>query len=128
MSRLSEAEFYPSDIDLFNRPKAPAGTTAHLVATELGAMSYYASVGLFDPKNWTVDGPIIAKKFGISYLKGVAAATGVGALIGLVLGMTFDPKHKSRGGLDEWVDYGDIWDVYFDTPSGPSLDTGPYNW
>lgn len=112
---------YLSNVDRFeriefNRPSSEYGSTLQQVGKEFSAVAYYGSLGLFDPKNWTIDGPILAKKFGTSYLTGVAMATGVGVVLGAALGMLFDPSDKSAYGLDEQYDYVHIWDEYFDTP------------
>lgn len=68
---------------------------------EARAWASYASLGLLDPKNFVLDGPVIARYLGVSYFTGVAIASFTGAIITGTILYGIDPQHKSRYGLDE---------------------------
>ena len=72
---------------------------------ESRAWASYASLGLLDPKNFVLDGPILARYFGVSYIAGVAIASFTGAVLTGTLLYVVDPQHKSRYGLDEVSGY-----------------------
>jgi len=73
--------------------------------SEVRAFGSYASLGLLDPKNFVLDGPMFARYFGVSYLTGVAMASFSGAIVTGSILYLVDPQHKSRYGLDEFTGY-----------------------
>jgi len=72
---------------------------------DVNAFLYYGSMGLFDPKNPTVDAPATAKATGWSYGKSLGFTLVGGFVVWGTLGWIVDPKDRREGGLAETEEY-----------------------
>jgi|AMFO01.1.fsa_nt_gi hypothetical protein len=72
---------------------------------DVNAFLYYGSMGLFDPKNPTVDAPTTARATGWSYGKSLGFTLIGGFVVWGTLGWIVDPADRREGGLAEREEY-----------------------